>query len=67
MVIFSTTDFSFHGHLSLKTPKEILRRSVAMYYYTEGRPLDEIQKGLKYHSTLFKSRQDNGGQRNENL
>ena len=64
MVIFSTTDFSFHGHPSpLKTPKEILRRSVAMYYYTEGRPLDEVQKGLKYHSSLFKSRQDNSEDR----
>ena len=27
-----------------------------MYYYTDGRPDDEIQDGLKYHSTLFKNR-----------
>ena len=27
-----------------------------MYYYTDGRPENEIQDGLKYHSTLFKVR-----------
>ena len=57
VVIFSTTSQSFHGHLSLlKTPKNIYRKSIAMYYYTNGRPKGEIQDGLKFHSTLFKER-----------
>jgi len=55
-VIFSTTSTSFHGHPEpLKTPDLISRKSIAMYYYTNGRPKHEIQEGLKYHSTLFKN------------
>ncbi len=57
MVIFSTTSQSYHGHPSpLKTPAKISRKSIAMYYYTEGRPKNEIIDGLKYHSTLFQKR-----------
>ena len=57
LVIFSTTSYSFHGHPSpLSSPNDISRKSIAMYYYTDGRPNDEIQGGLKYHSTLFKNR-----------
>ena len=55
MIIFSTTSQSYHGHPSpLNTPKKISRKSIAMYYYTDGRPKHEIEDGLKYHSTLFK-------------
>jgi len=57
LVIFSTTSYSFHGHPSpLSSPNDISRKSIAMYYYTDGRPDNEIQGGLKYHSTLFKNR-----------
>ncbi|SVD18691.1 uncharacterized protein METZ01_LOCUS371545, partial [marine metagenome] len=35
MVIFSTTDYSFHGHPDpLDCPEGIFRRSIALYYYT---------------------------------
>ncbi|MGZ3918755.1 MAG: 2OG-Fe(II) oxygenase [Bacteroidia bacterium] len=52
VVIFSTTSNSFHGHpTTLKSPEEINRRSIALYYYTNGRPEEEMNES---HSTLFK-------------
>ena len=57
MVIFSTTSHSYHGHPSpLNCPNNVSRKSIAMYYYTDGRPPEEVTDGLKYHSTLFKVR-----------
>ncbi len=57
VVIFSTTDFSYHGHPDpLTCPEEMSRKSLALYYYTNGRPQHEINKGLKSHSTLFQLR-----------
>lgn len=57
MAIFSTTDFSYHGHPDpLKCPPDRSRQSFALYYYTNGRPVEEINKGLEDHSTIFKAR-----------
>lgn len=43
MAIFSTTDYSWHGHPDpLTCPPDRSRRSLALYYYTNGRPSDEI-------------------------
>jgi hypothetical protein len=54
MVVFSTTDFSFHGHPDeLLCPRDRTRKSLALYYYSNGRPDDE-RSGE--HSTLFKPR-----------
>ncbi|HYG39382.1 MAG TPA: 2OG-Fe(II) oxygenase [Cytophagales bacterium] len=59
MAIFTTTDFSFHGHPdALKCPPDRSRKSLALYYYTNGRPEHEVVKGLEAHSTLFKARPD---------
>jgi Rps23 Pro-64 3,4-dihydroxylase Tpa1-like proline 4-hydroxylase len=53
-VIFSTTDFSYHGHPDpLTCPEGWTRKSLALYYYSNGRPAEEISGG---HSTLFKAR-----------
>lgn len=53
-VVFSTTDFSYHGHPDpLTCPEGWTRKSLALYYYTNGRPPEEISDG---HSTLFKAR-----------
>ena len=39
MVIFSTTDFSNHGHPDpLNCPEEMSRKSLALYYFSSGRP-----------------------------
>lgn len=41
-VIFNTTDLSFHGHPEpINCPPEQTRKSIALYYYTNGRPDDE--------------------------
>lgn len=48
-VIFSTTDYSFHGLPNpLECPEDVKRRSLALYYYSNGRPLGEVQF---HHST----------------
>lgn len=54
VVIFSTTDFTYHGHPEpLTCPEDRTRKSLALYYYTNGRPAHEIGKK---HNTLFKER-----------
>lgn len=43
MVVFNTTDFSLHGHPDpLTCPPERSRKSMALYYYSNGRPPGEI-------------------------
>ena len=55
MVIFSTTESSFHGHPDpLDCPEGILRRSLALYYYTLEGALDAP------HSTLWMDRPQDG-------
>lgn len=57
LAIFSTTDFSYHGHPDpLQCPAGRSRKSFALYYYTNGRPVEEINEGLEDHSTIFKAR-----------
>ncbi len=44
MVIFSTTDHSYHGHpQELTCPPDRTRNSIALYYYSRERPADEVQ------------------------
>ncbi len=51
-VIFNTTDFSYHGHPQpLRCPEDTSRKSISMYYYTNGRPDDERSAP---HDTIFK-------------
>jgi Rps23 Pro-64 3,4-dihydroxylase Tpa1-like proline 4-hydroxylase len=53
-VVFSTTDFSYHGHPDpLTCPQGMTRKSLALYYYTNGRPAEEISGT---HSTVFQAR-----------
>lgn len=54
VVVFSTTEFSYHGHPNpLASPEGWTRKSLALYYYTNGRPEDE---NSETHSTVFKAR-----------
>src|SRR3984885_3967698 len=49
--IFSTTSYSYHGHPNpLSCPPDRTRKSVATYYYSNGRPEEELRDE---HSTLF--------------
>lgn len=61
-VVFATTDFSYHGHPDpLRCPAGRTRRSIATYYYTNGRPEEERSPA---HTTLFRDRPTlNGMQR----
>jgi hypothetical protein len=52
--IFSTTEFSYHGHPTpLACPPDRTRKSMATYYYSNGRPEEEISGE---HTTLFQTR-----------
>jgi len=56
MVVFSTTSQSYHGHPDpLTCPEGWFRRSLALYYYSNGRPEAERGGG---HDTLFRDRPD---------
>ena len=57
VMIFGTTDFTFHGHPDpLTCPDGMSRKSLALYYFSNGRPAEEIS-GV--HSTIFKAREKN--------
>jgi Rps23 Pro-64 3,4-dihydroxylase Tpa1-like proline 4-hydroxylase len=50
-VVFSTTDFSYHGHPHpLACPERMTRKSVSLYYYSNGRPASEKSAP---HDTIF--------------
>ena len=56
LAVFGTTDFTFHGHPNpLQCPEGMTRKSLALYYFTNGRPAEEVSGT---HSTLFKARPD---------
>jgi Rps23 Pro-64 3,4-dihydroxylase Tpa1-like proline 4-hydroxylase len=56
-VVFTTTDFSYHGHPEpLNCPGDRSRKSLALYYYSNGRPASEIRQDAPEHSTLFRER-----------
>ena len=49
MVVFNTTDDSFHGHpVPLNTPEGISRKSLALYYYTH------TDLNGESHNTIYK-------------
>ena len=53
VVIFNTTENSWHGHPDpLACPETISRKSLAFYYYTDHTP-GQIRSG---HSTIYKKR-----------
>ena len=56
VVIFNTNDFSFHGNPDpINHPdKTVSRKSIALYYYSNGRPTNEVS--LKDHTTSFRKR-----------
>lgn len=59
MAMFSTTSTSYHGHPNpLTCPPDRTRKSLALYYYTNGRPEEEILDGIEDHTTIFKHRKE---------
>jgi len=56
MIIFGTTDFTYHGHPDpLECPEHMTRKSLALYYFSNGRPAEEKSDA---HSTLFRARHE---------
>jgi 2-oxoglutarate-Fe(II)-dependent oxygenase superfamily protein len=54
VMVFGTTDFTYHGHPDpLQCPEGMTRKSMALYYFSNGRPAEEITGD---HSTLFRAR-----------
>jgi hypothetical protein len=54
VMIFGTTDFTYHGHPDpLQCPEGMTRKSLALYYFSNGRPAEEVSGD---HSTLFRAR-----------
>jgi hypothetical protein len=54
VMVFGTTDFTYHGHPDpLECPDDMTRKSLALYYFTNGRPAEEV---TGEHSTVFKAR-----------
>jgi hypothetical protein len=54
VMIFGTTDFTYHGHPDpLLCPEGWTRKSLALYYFSNGRPAEEV---TGEHSTLFRAR-----------
>ncbi len=54
VMVFGTTDFTYHGHPDpLQCPEGMTRKSMALYYFSNGRPPEEITGD---HSTLFRPR-----------
>lgn len=60
MAMFSTTDFSYHGLPDpITCPEDRSRKSLALYYYTNGRPQEELSdRGADEH-TKFVDRKGN--------
>jgi len=56
VMIFGTNDFTYHGHPDpLRSPAGMTRKSLALYYFSNGRPAQEISG---QHSTIFRARTD---------
>lgn len=53
-MVFGTTDITYHGHPDpLQCPEGVTRKSLALYYFSNGRPAEEVSG---QHSTLFHAR-----------
>ena len=51
-VIFNTTSYTYHGHPeNISCPEEVSRKSIALYFFSTGRPNNEISAE---HSTMWK-------------
>jgi 2OG-Fe(II) oxygenase superfamily len=56
VLVFGTTDFTYHGHPDpLQCPDGMTRKSLALYYFSNGRPAEEI---TGEHSTIFLPRDE---------
>ncbi len=60
-VIFNTTSVSFHGQpRPLACPEGVTRKSVALHYYSNGRPASELGGGEHSHMAGLEGARSNG-------
>lgn len=60
MVIFNTTEWSWHGHPdAVNCPEDRKRKSLALYYYSDGRP--EHEKVPNPHNSVWGQRRHPDG------
>ena len=56
VVIFNTNDFSYHGNpKKISHPQKVSRKSIALYYYSYGRPNTDLKNDIS-HNTVFMKR-----------
>jgi Rps23 Pro-64 3,4-dihydroxylase Tpa1-like proline 4-hydroxylase len=56
VMVFGTTDYTYHGHPDpLQCPEHMTRKSLALYYFSNGRPAEEVSGE---HSTIFLPRDE---------
>jgi Rps23 Pro-64 3,4-dihydroxylase Tpa1-like proline 4-hydroxylase len=59
IAMFTTSSYSYHGLPDpIQCPPNMSRKSIALYYYTNGRPKEEVTTGLEEHGTIFRSRKN---------
>ena len=65
IVVFSTNDYSYHGHPEpVNCPIGTSRKSLALYYFSKGRPLSDLDTTKIKNKTYF---QDRFGFKNETI
>jgi Rps23 Pro-64 3,4-dihydroxylase Tpa1-like proline 4-hydroxylase len=58
LAIFSTNDFTNHGHPeALSCPEDMSRKSLALFYFSNGRPKNELVLSRMRLGTFFKDRE----------
>ncbi len=58
MVVFSTNDYSNHGHPDpIMCPNDLSRKSIALYYFSKGRPISDLNSENLKNKTYFKNRE----------
>ncbi len=60
LFFFTTTDDSYHGSPDpLQCPENRSNKSVSLFYYSNGRPSNEVNEGFHDHSINYKFRKGN--------
>lgn len=64
LLLFTTTDYSYHGSPDpLDCPDSVSNKSISLFYYSNGRPIHEINEGYYDSSKVYRYR---NGHKNDN-
>lgn len=60
LLIFTTTDDSYHGSPDpLQCPDNSSNKTLSLFYYSNGRPSNEVNEGFHDHAVSYKLRKGN--------